>query len=157
MRPIAASIGHGPQARIWSAQVTRSGITSVTRPFTPKEPSSVVAMYSTLDGSRSDGQRYATLRPPITSVTLRFAASCSAMTRIGAMPVPPAMSRRLRVSRRTTNAVPSGPSRSSPSPTWRSAIHSPPVPSGFTMSSISPPRRSMRVNEYGRRRSGSQP
>src|SRR2546428_5400935 len=79
------------------------------------------------------------------------------MPRVGGMPVPPAGRGRLRVSRLTPNAVPSGPRRSSGSPRWRSAIHSPPLPSGFTMSSISPARRSMPQNEYGRRSSGSQP
>ena len=71
MRPIAASIGQGPQAQSWSAQRRSSGRASVTRPPIPKEPSSVVVTYSTLGGRRSDGQRYATDRPPMRSVTLR--------------------------------------------------------------------------------------
>jgi len=54
-----------------------------------------------------------------------------------------------------TKAVPSGPRRSRRSPGRRDAIHSPPGPSGFTMSSISPSWRRIRLKEYGRRRSGS--
>src|SRR5207245_2120022 len=90
MRPIAASIGQGPQAQSWSAQRRSSGRASVTRPPIPKEPSSVVVTYSTLGGRRSDGQRYATDRPPMRSVTLRREASCSARTRLRALPGPPA-------------------------------------------------------------------
>ena len=121
----------------------------------PNEPSSVVVTYSTDAGRRSLGQRCATDRPPMRRVTLRRPDSCSASTRIGAMPVPPATSNRFRVDRWITNDEPSGPRRSSRSPSRREAIHPPPEPSALTMSSISPAARSMRLNEYGRRSNGS--
>src|SRR2546430_1023606 len=82
---------------------------SVTRPLTPKEPSSVVVTYSTVAGRRSLGQRCATERPPMSSVTFRRPDSCSASTRIGAMPVPPATSSRFRVDRWITNDDPRAP------------------------------------------------
>src|SRR5207253_11385211 len=56
-RPMAASIGHGPHAQSWSAHSSSGVSASVTRPFTPNEPSSVVVTYSTAAGRRSLGQR----------------------------------------------------------------------------------------------------